>query len=238
MKESITEPSRRLPILSKFRTIESLLVSVIEWSHIFRSFSLSESSRVVEFGCGFSPKIQLALKRINFAGRLVLVDIDSQALIAQNKFTPFLRPKFKVEIQHISLFKYPFQPEEIIVGNHIIDDIIASEFARKFDIDYTKIYKNHILQRHFWEDLQKENITMQVTTDKLSKKIGTVELGTIVLNNYLSLFDMYHRLENRNQVCNAVLCDLTNKASKLGFQDIRSNLQLFASKKTWLAVRR
>lgn len=208
-----------------------------EWSEIFARLPIERDTRVLEFGSGISPKIQWALAKQRFAGELTVVDIESQALWAQRLMAALFRPRFTLKLCNNNLFAYSLQGVGILVGNHLIDDVIASEFSQLHCLNYGRIFSDPQKQIIFWQMVESDVLFINEFVDKLAIKLGEIGIGSLViLNHYTSLFDRNYRIESRDRVCHQALDLLVEGLGKQGlvnFPEVSIN-----SEKRWVVFQK
>lgn len=222
-----------------YRSVVSLKISINEWSRVLGLLRVPSDSSVVELGSGISPKIQRALSAIGFKGQLTIVDLDQKALGAQMIMASVLRSGFRVRTCQSDLFDYTLQSTDMLVGNHLIDDVIASEFSQLHNIDYRRIYGDPLRQESFWREVEGDCAFARKTVKKLAKKIGEVRVGAgVVVNHYTSLFDNTYKIESRDRVCYRALDSLREEFEGLGFDNISSDWGFLNSQKRWEGFRK
>ncbi len=205
---------------------------------------------VVEIAPGSSIKIACCLSKLNFTGDIYVIDSDSSVL-------DVLRPKYKdllprANIKFINkLLKEAIneieQPIDLVLGNHILDDMIIGESYQNMDsnifawaTEYTNIPSQEI--QEFWREIKKdkpliESSKMSVLND-LNGFIKKVNPDRVVLSQYPSsalydndmsdlnsnAYDILEKLKAMYQVNQSEIQNSLNEIENFGNKHIGENL--------------
>lgn len=237
MKERNQRLINRLSQMVGYKNPDIFKGVVTEWTRVINYLSLESTGFVTEFGPGVSPKLQFALDEIDFKGNLVLIDLDSKALWGQNYVFDLLHPKFSLQLKTEDLFVADLAGNSLIIGNHLLDDLVADDFAKHEGIDYQEVFTDPNLQEIFWERVCQNPDLAFKTVLRLAEKLEDVDKGCfIVFNNYLANFDLKYKVQNRTTFINALLKDLGLLLNRKRFTNVPFNFD--NSGKEWLVMKK
>lgn len=199
MKEHDSQVLEQLFKLVGYKHPEKFRQTITELANIMVVVLPSLSCRVVEFGPGISPKSLFTLNSLDFQGALTLVDLDKNIFTAQKYVFSQLRPGFTLETDCSNLFDFNPAGYSLILCNHLLDDIIAQRFTKKYHLDYSSIFPDPIKQQHLWTSMEQEGQLALETLQKFSQKLGEVDYGSrVIISNYASNFDLTYDINSRH----------------------------------------
>lgn len=209
-----------------------------EWVNLLEELPFDPYGSVAEFGPGISPKLLFALSSTNFQGTLTLVDLDEEAITTQADIAYVLKPAFAIDCRLGNLFDLDLSNQSLVIGNHLIDDLIAADYARHKGLDYSEVFANALEQSAFWCEILENPTTPTKTVVKLSEKLVQIKAGGIVvMNNYLPSFDKKYGISVRTEVCDSMLELLGQSLSASGFSRLQQFEQSPDNKK-WLVAQK
>lgn len=188
-------------------------------SRVFESIT-QERDSIAELGPGVSPKSLFALSSIDFKGYLSVIDINSKALWAQTFVYEKLKPEFILNTIHEDLYVSDLQNYDLVLCNHLIDDLVAEDFAQKNNINYQSgVFNNPEKQQLFWSQISLADGLN--TARKFGLKLAEIDTGCkIVLNHYEANFDRIHQITNRDLVISQVFRHLEWLLYNHGFKQL------------------
>lgn len=140
------------------------------FSNIIKSFNLKNTETILEIAPGFRYKMAYALKEINFKGILYIIDSSDNVIdFINNKYKSIL-PDAKIITINKDIYNYvKYLPDvDLLVGNHIVDDLI--------------IYNHINLNYNLKDDIQ-NNLFLAW------KEIYDNDKYMTTINNTINLFD-------------------------------------------------
>ena len=160
------------------------------FAKIIKDYNLTNCNTILEIAPGFRYKIAYALKEINFCGKLYILDSSKEVCKYVNKTYKQILPNAQIIIlnEDFNNIINKLPPIDLLLGNHIIDDLIIYNYL---NVDY-KI--NEDIQNNLflaWEKLynynDKEKIISNIQTvfNKIFKKINFCILSQYKSNVYL-----------------------------------------------------
>lgn len=237
MKEWDSKVLNQLFDMVNFQNRDQFRCTIAEWSSVIGSLILPVQARIAELGPGVSPKLQFALSEIDFMGTLALVDLDPHTLLAQRFVFSRLRPSFQLVTYQQDLFDFPLTGYELVVGNHLIDDLVANHYSKKRGINYQVLFSDPMEQINFWEMVKGDYVLAEEVIDNLASKLSEVQpQAKVVLNSYQANFDRMYNITRRQSVCDSLLNRLTVKLAQCGFIQIEPDLE--DTDKRWLIIER
>ncbi len=123
------------------------------WSELFSKLKIDRHAKILDLACGFFPKVELGLLYYGFKGNVTLVDIDHAALLQAEKFLNFFSVPFSIKRMSCSIWKLPSKQYQLIVGNHLIDDVLLERFSRLHAIRLSETYTSEALFMKMWEQI-------------------------------------------------------------------------------------
>lgn len=211
--------------------------TVDEFTFVFNALPNFGQNRVVELGPGLSPKLLFALNSCDFKDILALVDLDQTALAVQRYTALRLKPSFKVETHNQNLFNFDLSGYSLIVGNHLIDDLVAADFADRYGINYSEVFNDPKGQERFWQVVAQDRAATGYTISRLGEKLSEVDKKAIwITTNYAANFDLVHGIGVRQALCDGLLTDLRLLLQDSGFIDL--DIKDIPGSKKWLIMQK
>src|SRR5688572_24415721 len=97
------------------------------WAGLLRAHGVSEGGTVVEIGPGYSPKIGLALARLGFRGRAIIIEPSPRAGARTTAVYRALLPGAIIEHRSCDIEEMEaFGPVDALLANHVLDDLIVA----------------------------------------------------------------------------------------------------------------
>jgi hypothetical protein len=189
------------------------------WQKIFGEIDFSKINSIVDLCPGWAPKIEIALLRTNFSGRLIAIDKSKENTDCFNKlFAPF-ESKFKVTTLNIDLFKRMNKltnlerSSDLVIANHIIDDLIMDIFFRKNNFfKKEEVFENPKRMKNIWDEILKHEEIFNEAKDKIKKIIDkTVNLdGYFLMTQYLGYQENLYGLKGVCIKCKSIAEEIKN----------------------------
>jgi len=105
------------------------------WQQIFKTIDFSKIHKIIDLCPGWSPKIEMALLKTSFDGELIIIDKSIENIYFFKKlFEPF-NSNFKVKTINKNLSEGCKHKCDLIVANHIIDDLLLDLFFCKNNLN-------------------------------------------------------------------------------------------------------
>ena len=177
--------------------MEFLLQLGHDWERILKSLPLDNFSKIVDLCPGYTPKIELGLYFLHHKGKIHILDKDTMSVNSLERFISLFDPEFRIVKKCEDLFKSVKGSYDLVLGNHIIDDLAVYYFSQKAGISLDKFYANEEVAQQVWKGilakrLDSVNEITEKIVDILDKVTG--KGGYLCLSQYKSysekLFDM------------------------------------------------
>jgi len=124
------------------------------WQYLLASH-LSDQQSIAEWGSGWSPKIVMALERIHYHGSFVAVDQSQDALNYFSAFVQTLNLGLKVETLCASFLTSIDDTYDVVILNHVFDDLLLWAYHDKAFLSYDTIYSKHDAVEKTWLEIEK-----------------------------------------------------------------------------------
>jgi hypothetical protein len=129
------------------------------WEALFRKTGLAPDAAIAEIAPGDEPKIALALEKMDFHGRIYLVEPHTRALASIVTFYRLLLPRATVvPVEKPIAQAYDLLPRKLdgVFANHPLDDMILEKFLETdaFHHVFTDLYDRPLAEmRALWDSL-------------------------------------------------------------------------------------
>ena len=185
------------------------------WSQILQHLNIHKYKEILDILPGHSPKIELALFYLNYKGTVIALNKNSDSLVQLTKFMELFKPRFAIASYTHDLFSPLTKQFPLVIGNHIIDDMICDYFAKKFNISSEKIYESELEFISIWNKILKSE---KNNRNEIVQKIESVFINLISPNGYLCLAQYKSYIERMLDV------DRAYSFSKKVFNEVVKNL--------------
>lgn len=172
-----------------FREIEFLLQLGHDWEKLLEVLNIEKHEKIVDICPGFTPKIELGLYFRQFKGKIYILDIDSKSINSLTRFIKLFNPQFKVLKKKENLFGKKISVFDLVLGNHIIDDLVVYYFTNKAGISLKDFYAKEEVAISVWKNILKSK---SANVNDVSEKIADIleritrDRGTVCLSQYKS----------------------------------------------------
>ena len=164
----------------------------------------NEIKTVVELGPGFRYKIACALQIINFNGTLYIIDSNTEVLKYIKKKYKELLPYATIKCincDFVDSIKYLPKKIDLLLGNHIIDDMIISKYLNnkllKNAFNNTKLSSK--LLNESWKALSKSKLLNKYKKEVLND-FKTFYKNIDVKLNILSGYKSGYYVDDKNYI--------------------------------------
>jgi len=190
------------------------------WSFILSTLPINDKTNLLDICPGYAPKIELALFYLGYRGTVTILDEDYTSMKQLIKFMNLFNPQFKIRTLKRNFFSPTKEKFPVVIGNHIIDDLILYYFAKKADFNINKFYENEQELTDFWKRiiLDKDENQKEIT-QKISDILSTIIAaeGYLCLSHYKSYMDKMLDLEKEYLFSKYVLENTINNLLNSGF---------------------
>ncbi|KTD57425.1 hypothetical protein [Legionella shakespearei] len=203
-----------------FSYIKGYYEQATHWKMMLQNIISENTLSILDIGPGFSPKIELALKLLNFKGNLTVLDKSESALNGLKDILALSGIPFKLNCICDDLFLVQSATYDVVTANHLFDDLMLDGFCRAQGRSLVEVYESEG--------------SMIRTTHEIINAFDTQELeecidqcfnslvrpgGYLLLRHYQGITEKALELEQWYEFItrffNKVICRLTNEAFSL-----------------------
>jgi|WetSurMetagenome_2_1015567.scaffolds.fasta_scaffold15442_2 hypothetical protein len=188
------------------------------WLKILSALNIKDKPQIVDLCPGFVPKIELGLFYLQYKGKVVAIDKDSRALSSHIKFMELFGPEFKISKKIINLFGRFKENYDVILANHLIDDLVLCYFSKKMKMKLSDIYAKEGNVKKIWEHvLENKKNNLEVMTKIIVKIFDQLSgsKGLICMTYYKSyldkILDMDDAYKFNRELFKKIIKELKNK---------------------------
>jgi len=168
------------------------------WASILKPLITTKTKTILDVCPGWAPKIELGLWKLRFKGTTHLVDYNPSSLSSIESYLKMIGSDLKLVNHNDNFFYLKSLPQmDLIVGNHIVDDLLLHEYCEKSQVMITSLYESENAMLKATEEILKLGmIDQKVFADSVSQVIISLmkQNSYIVLSQYKGLFERTHRL--------------------------------------------
>jgi len=184
-----------------------------QWERLFGAIPIKEGV-VADIMPGDDPKIEIALQKSGFYGRVVLVDLDVDAM--KRLKTSIGELGETIDVSCLNVLECATK-SDYSVANHPLDDIVFYDFCRKNGINPKMLSDNVEISRGVWGDICKNpeesfKIARKFFTSMLD---GTSAGGYTVISSYQSRFEREHGFHHETDLCRMIMEELSVRSLNL-----------------------
>jgi len=134
-------------------TVEAEFMAAVgrSWTRLLAPLGLAAATRVIDLGPGWAPKVELALYYGKFTGQAVLINQDAEAMATLRRFLSIFDLPFSLESVCEDLFSWQGEAGDLVLGNHLLDDLVIDEYCREAGVDPGGLYARESAFRGAWE---------------------------------------------------------------------------------------
>ncbi|RYE90768.1 MAG: hypothetical protein EOO75_09705, partial [Myxococcales bacterium] len=144
-----------LPDRTHQTTVEVEFMAAVgrSWARLLAPLGLAQAHRAVDLGPGWAPKVELGLYHGGFRGHAVLVNQDAAALATLLRFLTLLKLEFTLETAPADLFTWAGPAGDLVLGNHLLDDLVLDQHCRREGVDPASLYARESSFREAWASI-------------------------------------------------------------------------------------
>lgn len=192
------------------------------WARVLKKININRYKQVVDLCPGYTPKVELALFYLGYKGEIMLLDQENSSTKQVEKFMQLFNPKYKIKRKKINLFGDLKDKYQIIIGNHIIDDLVIDYFCKKTKIKPSEVYEKEGKLVEVWKRIfaDKKNITKNLVP-KISKIFEKLmaKNGLILIAQYQSYIERMLDLKGVNSFNKNLLKEIAKTLCSKNFTD-------------------
>ncbi len=180
------------------------------WSGIFKQIDFSKIDTIIDLCLGWAPKIELALLKTDFKGKLFAVDKSQNNLdIFSSILEPFNK-NYQAILKKIDILEdnHFFRNQaNVVLANHIIDDIILDFYIKAKGINDNNIFSDINFLKQTWVEILQKNSTIVNVFDLFKKTIVNITKkdSKVIITQYIGYQEKLYGLEKANSYCKVFL---------------------------------
>ncbi len=161
----------------------------VQWAELLRAAD-PEPTDVLDLCPGPAPKVELALCRLGFRGRMRVLDKDEPSLVALANFMTLFSPSFSIEGVRGDVFDDPPRAQSpLVVANHAIDDLVLDLWSTRSGASTLDLYEDETKLSEAWRALLSESrAVLRSMPETIAAALGrhVTPNGKLVLVQYPS----------------------------------------------------
>ena len=188
------------------------------WARVLERLDVKRYRSIIDLCPGWSPKVELGLFYLGFSGEVSLVDQSPDALKQLTDTLTLFAPRYHLKPIEQNLFSPHNLRGDLVVANHVIDDLVLSHFGEQKLFDYSAIYQaEEALERAWTAVLEHSPADRGEVIEKIAAALEqfVVPDGILVLTQYRSyleeLLDLDQSVGYSRKVLSAVVRSLESR---------------------------
>jgi hypothetical protein len=179
---------------------------------------------VLDLCPGWAPKIELALTRLRFSGRVRMIDKDGGAMRELLAFFAILESPLRVEAIEADIFAEPVAAvAELVVANHLVDDVLLDLWSPRLGIDAALAYEREAALRDAWRRIlgarsEIEAAFPPLLAGALARHVAPG--GVLIVSHYQSNVDRLMGTDESRAVFEELFQRLRRELADLGMDEV------------------
>lgn len=203
------------------------------WTYILNKLSVHKAKTIINLCSGWSPKVELSLTQTSFKGTVMLIDKSRKNLTILHQFIDPIKKGFTItdlpiDILHIQsrLKLLPIQTDVIIL-NHVIDDLLVEYFSQpKYLAQTDKYYSDINLLKSLWSKIvNKKTLQKQFLVHMTNSLISLSKENTyILIAQYQGYQEKLYHLDTAYKLCSHITDQIGDNLIKTGKFIVRTDM--------------
>lgn len=192
------------------------------WKLLLSQTNLPLKGSCISLCSGSRPKAELGLLYHGFSGKLTCINKDARELEELAEFLKLFNAGFRTEPLCADIFAVERRSANLILGNHIIDDLCYDSFSSCLGIEACELYQDPKLVQRFWQLVPKAQLIAEIS-EKLAGIIMRLSRpgGCCILTQYQSQFEEVYELNKCTDICREIMLAAAQELSNQGFMQRR-----------------
>jgi len=190
------------------------------WAALLKEMGVNQFSRVADLCPGYTPKIELGLFYTGYTGEVVVLDTDEDSIGQLQQFMALFQPDFTITKKVVNLFADPLDSYDVVLGNHIIDDLVLYYYSQKRNIPLSELYAHEQTMIGLWHEIieNKEEYIPEITGLIANIFLKTVKKGGyLCLSQYPSYMERMLDMDEAPRFNKRVLAGVAEILTQQGF---------------------
>jgi hypothetical protein len=192
------------------------------WARVLEKIDVHRFSEVADLCPGWAPKLELALFYLQYKGKLVLLDKDASSLEQNQSFIRLFNPQYEVRSLVTDIFDLKESPGELVLANHLIDDLLLNLCAAEAGFDPLAIYEREESMKNAWDlILGRRRYFFSKIVDELAQLFLRLvpKGGCLILTQYQAYVEKLLDLQQAAAFCKEVALGVVERLKNAGFSD-------------------
>lgn len=192
------------------------------WAKVLKPIITENTKCVLDLCPGWAPKIELALHNLAFSGTVQMWDVDLSSTKRAMDYMKLFKPNYDLQQVGTNLLSGDSQiKSDLIVANHIIDDLLLYKFCMRNKIELSSLYGSESLLIAATEGIITDKKIQKEISSRLVSVVDTTlsKGGFFVISQYAGLFEKANHLDNWILFCKEILDDIKTELFKKSYHD-------------------
>ncbi len=191
------------------------------WYAIFQELDINQYSIICELSPGWAPKIEIALSQIGFSWKIILVDKQKSFLDELEDNLSIFSPEFDIVKKWENILELVDVRADILIWNHIIDDLILDYYCELEGIDVNNLYYDGNKFVSIRADIQRDSWLVEELVEKLVERFETIinDGGYLLLAQYPGETEKNFGLDISIELCRWMTEKIKVELEKRGFAE-------------------
>lgn len=192
------------------------------WTKILTPLINKNTKHVLDLCPGWAPKIELALHHLGFSGTVHLWDVDTTSTKRVMDYMDLFKPNYKLSQIKTDLFTSTSNiKSDVIVANHIIDDLLLHEYCKQNQSELSILYGS---ETEMFAAVTKIINTKKFQREIINKLVKVIEKnladgGFIIISQYAGLFEKANKLDTWVLLCKEIMKLTRDELVSKGYQN-------------------
>jgi hypothetical protein len=180
-----------------------------DWALLLKKIPLEKMATIFDFCPGSSPKIQWALKILNYQQRIFIFDNDPIACDQMKLLLNILAVNYEYTFLQQDIFYNHHEQADLITANHIFDDLVLNDYCQRNAMNIRSIYGSEKLLRSAIQDIPNhfnKNSFLNNLIHAINQKLK--QDGYLIMTHYFGLTEKALNLSDWSKWIQQLLTDV------------------------------
>lgn len=191
------------------------------WAEVLKQLPLSKVETVIDLCPGWAPKIELALAKIKYQGKVIIFDLDKSCFNKIQDFMSMFDISYNLIFEKGDFFSSAKSRGDLVVANHVIDDLLIYKYRSPFRYSLKEIYDSE----KKYKEVAKQVLLSFSHQESLIKEISinfdcfVNNDGFLVISQYRGLWEKALRLKKWSVFCQNIMNGVKSYLLQKNYQD-------------------
>lgn len=197
-------------------------LQALTWAEVLKQLPLSQVETVIDLCPGWAPKIELALAKIKYHRKVIIFDLDRSGFSKIQDFMSMFDINYNLFFKKGDFFSSSPKPSgDLVVANHIIDDLLIYKFRSFFSYSLKEIYESEKKYKEVVEQIlssfSRQNSLIKEISINLDRFVKNE--GYLVMSQYRGLWEKSMRLDKWSVLCQQIMNGIRSNLLKENYKD-------------------